>query len=118
MRSALVVLSFLAILASGFWAYRENYATKEASREAARLGQQIAHLQESIATLRAEWAYLNRPDRLAELVAANFERLGLLQMLPEQFAETRQLPMPVPVDPLEDVTTVSTLSAEEDDLQP
>ena len=118
MRSALVVLSFLAMLASGFWAYRENYATKEATREAARLGQQIAHLQESIAVLRAEWAYLNRPDRLAELAAANFERLGLLQMLPEQFAETRQLPMPVPKAPEVDAVLGEVLSAEEEALTP
>lgn len=118
MRSALVILSFFVVLASGFWAYRENYATKEALREAARLGQDIARLQEAIAVHRAEWAHLNRPDRLAELVAANFDRLGLMPMLPEQFADTRQLPMPKADPALEGIAAVSSLSAEEEEMLP
>lgn len=118
MRSALVILSFLAMLASGFWAYRENYATKEALREASRLSSDIARLQEALAVQRAEWAYLNRPDRLAELVSANFDRLGLLPMLPEQFAETRQLPQPA-ADPLgAGLEGIATVSAEEEELLP
>lgn len=118
MRSAVVILSFLAVLLSGFWAYHENYATKEALRKASRLGIEIARLQEAIAMQRAEWAHLNRPDRLAELAAANFDRLGLMPMLPEQFAETRQLPMPVVAPELEGVATVSTLTAEEEEMLP
>ncbi|GGE16337.1 hypothetical protein SAMN05421774_104167 [Gemmobacter megaterium] len=118
MRSALVILSFLAMLASGFWAYRENYATKVALREAQRLGADIGRLQEAIAVQRAEWAYLNRPDRLAELASANFDRLGLLSMLPEQFAETRQLPEPA-ADPLANgLDGVAIVSAEDEDLLP
>ncbi len=118
MRSALVILSFLAMLASGFWAYRENYATKEALREAHRLGAAIGRLQEAIAVQRAEWAYLNRPDRLAELVAANFDRLGLLPMLPEQFADTRQLPEPAPEPLAEGLDGIATVSAEVEELLP
>jgi hypothetical protein len=33
MRPVLYVLSFLALIALGFWAYRENYATQAALRE-------------------------------------------------------------------------------------
>ncbi|MFN3937624.1 MAG: cell division protein FtsL [Gemmobacter sp.] len=94
MRSFLMILAGLAVLASGFWAYRENYATQAALREAARVNREIARLREALAVQNAEWAYLNRPDRLAELATANFDRLGLLPMLPEQFTETRHLPMP------------------------
>lgn len=106
MRTLVVIVSLLAMLASGFWAYRENYATKLSVREANRLTREIRRLQEAIALQNAEWAYQNRPDRLAELVAANFDRLGLLPMQPEQFARAGQLPMP-PEPPLEDTTLVS-----------
>lgn len=118
MRSAVLILSFLAMLASGFWAYRENYATKEALRRVDSLQSEIAALTEAIAVQRAEWAYLNRPDRLSELVAANFDRLGLLPMLPEQFAETRQLPAPVAPAMIEGLSGVTTLSAEDEEMLP
>lgn len=118
MRSALVILSFIAMLASGFWAYRENYATKEVSREASRLAQDIRRLREAIAVQNAEWAYLNRPDRLAELAAVNFDRLGLLPMLPEQIAATRLLPAPAPVPLAEGFSGVAILSAEEEEMLP
>jgi hypothetical protein len=106
MRMVVVIVSLLAMLASGFWAYRENYATKLSVREANRLTRDIRRLQEAIALQNAEWAYQNRPDRLAELVAANFDRLGLLPMQPEQFAKSSQLPMP-PDPPPEDPLLVS-----------
>lgn len=118
MRSALLILSFLVMLAAGFWAYRENYATKSALNRADALASEISRLTEAIAVQRAEWAYLNRPDRLAELAAANFDRLGLLPMLPEQFAETRLLPAPEEPALLEGVTDVSTLSAEDEEMLP
>jgi len=118
MRSALLILSCLVMLAAGFWAYRENYATKEALRRAEALANEINRLTESIAMQRAEWAYLNRPDRLAELVSANFDRLGLMPMLPEQFAETRLLPAPEAPALLDGVTGVSTLSAMDEEMLP
>ena len=118
MRSAVVVASFLFMLAFGFWAYRENYATKMAVREASQLGRDISRLQEAIVVQRAEWAYLNRPDRLAELAAANFDRLGLMPMLPVQFADVRQLPMPLPEPQVDGIETVSGLTPEEEELLP
>lgn len=96
MRPLLYVLSFLAVLGSAFWAYRENYATQNKLKEIAALQDEIAGLRESIALQRAEWAYLNRPDRLRELATINFDRLGLLPMEPEQFASADQVAYPAP----------------------
>lgn len=96
MRPLLYVLSFIAVLGLGFWAYRENYTTQGALREVAALQDEIAGLQESLAIQRAEWAYLNRPDRLRELVTVNFDRLGLMPMEPHQFGATAQIAYPLP----------------------
>ncbi|MBA3910089.1 MAG: cell division protein FtsL [Rhodobacter sp.] len=85
MRPVLFVLTFLAVIALGFWAYRENYATQAALKEVEVLQRQIAGLREGLFLQRAEWAYLNRPDRLRNLATANFDRLGLLPMEPGQF---------------------------------
>lgn len=115
MRPLIVILSLVAVLASGFWAYRENYATKQSLRLEAQLNREIAALQEALAVQRAEWAYLNRPDRLSELVAANFDRLGLLPMLAEQFATIGHLPDPLPDEMPEGAVSVMNIEDAEDD---
>jgi hypothetical protein len=96
MRPLLYVLSFLAVLGLGFWAYRENYTTQAALREVASLQDDIANLHESLAIQRAEWAYLNRPDRLRDLAVLNFDRLGLLPMEPHQFGRAADVAYPPP----------------------
>ena len=58
MRPLLYVLSFLAVLGLGFWAYRENYATQAQLKHVAALQDEIATLRESIALQRAGVAAL------------------------------------------------------------
>lgn len=94
MRPVLYVLSFLALIALGFWAYRENYATQAALKEVQALQRQIVGLREALSVQRAEWAYLNRPDRLRELADINFDRLGLLPMEPSQFGSAAEVAYP------------------------
>lgn len=96
MRPVLYCLSFLTVMALGFWAYRENYATQAALRDVAALQDEIAGLRENLTIQRAEWAYLNRPDRLRELAAVNFDRLGLMPMDPAQFGNTSTVAYPPP----------------------
>ena len=99
MRPVLYVLTFLAVIALGFWAYRENYATQASLREVRGLQNEIADLRESLSVQRAEWAYLNRPDRLRELATLNFDTLGLLPMEPGQFVAADQVAYPAPEIP-------------------
>jgi hypothetical protein len=94
MRPVLYVLSFIALIALGFWAYRELYATQAALKHVEALQRQIVGLREGLSVQRAEWAYLNRPDRLRQLATANFDRLGLLPMEPTQFGAAADVAYP------------------------
>ena len=77
MRPLLYVASFLAVLGRAFWAYRENYATQHQLKQMAAVQDEIATLRDAISLQRAEWAYLNRPERLRDLATLNFDRLGI-----------------------------------------
>jgi hypothetical protein len=88
------------------WAYQENYRTQQVVKEMQALQGEIGVAQVRLAVLNAEWAYLNRPDRLRELADLNFERMGLLPLRAEQFGRADQIAyaedpdLPV-VDPIE-----------------
>ncbi|MEL7092106.1 MAG: cell division protein FtsL [Pseudomonadota bacterium] len=115
MRTALYILTTLAVIGLAFWAYRENYATQAALNEVDTLHADIRAAHSRLAVLKAEWAYLNRPDRLRDLVDLNFDRLGLLPLRPEQFGHVDEIAFPAPpLPPVTDaVETSGTLSAED-----
>lgn len=116
MKSVLYVLTALAVFGLALWAYQENYRTQQVLKETQALQQQIGGAQARLAVLNAEWAYLNRPDRLRELADLNFERLGLLALRAEQFGradriaygEDPDLPIVDP-DELQAITDVQAL---------
>lgn len=94
MRGLLVALSAAVVAALAVWAYRENHLTQQAVSELTELRREIAGLREAIDVQRAEWAYLNRPARLRELVELNFERLQLVPMSPQRFGRVDQIAYP------------------------
>ncbi|HMO73698.1 MAG TPA: cell division protein FtsL, partial [Paracoccaceae bacterium] len=77
-------------------ASRENYWTRRDLRALAALRAEIAQLHGALSVQRAEWAYLNRPERLRDLVGLNFARLPLLPMEPGQFGSVRDVALPLP----------------------
>ncbi|EDM71147.1 hypothetical protein RAZWK3B_13039 [Roseobacter sp. AzwK-3b] len=94
MRSLYFILTALSVIGLAFWAYHENYETQEALSEAEDLQTQISDARQRLRVLNAEWAYLNRPDRLRELADINFDRLGLLPLQPNQFGRIDQVAFP------------------------
>ena len=101
MRSFFFVLTGLCVMALAVWGYRQNYETQATLREVKDLRVEIAGLRERASVLRAEWAYLNRPERLADLADLNFDSLGLLPLRPDHFGRIEQITYPVePLDPI------------------
>ncbi len=95
MRSLFLIVTACIVMVLAVWAYRQNYETQAKLREVRDLRAEIADLRERASVLRAEWAYLNRPERLADLADMNFERLGLLPLRPGHFAHIDQIAYPV-----------------------
>ncbi|MEM8787613.1 MAG: cell division protein FtsL [Pseudomonadota bacterium] len=98
MRTLIYLSAGMAVIAFAFWAYQVNYATQEAMREVDDLRRQIALEREAIAMLNAEWAYLNRPDRLRVLAEAYFDQLQLMPMTADHFGDPALVAYP-PEDP-------------------
>ena len=96
MKLVLYLSAAVLVVVCATWAYRVNYATQEAMDRVADLHASIAREHEAISVLDAEWAYLNRPDRLRDLVARNEAALGLDELTPEQFGEVASVPFPPP----------------------
>ena len=112
MKSIAYVLTALAVFGLAFWAYQENYATQQVLSQTQRLQRDIGQAQVRLRVLRAEWAYLNRPDRLLELSDINFDSLGLLPLRPNQFGRVSEVAFPPdPLLPITNPVDVSTMNA-------
>ncbi len=114
MKGVIYVLTALTVFGLALWAYQENYKTQEVLKDTQRLQRQIGAAQVRLSVLRAEWAYLNRPDRLRELADLNFDRLGLLPLRPDQFGRVDEVAYPkAPDTPIINPVDVSTMSQEQ-----
>lgn len=96
MRPFLCAALAVPVMALASWAYRENHRTQTALHEAERLQAAIVAQRDALAVLEAEWAYLNRPERLRDLAQLNDAQLGLVPVAAEAFARLAQVPYPPP----------------------
>lgn len=116
MNGVAYVLTALAVFGLALWAYQENYATQKVVKDARTLQRDIGAAQVRLGVLRAEWAYLNRPNRLLELSEINFDRLGLLPLLAKQFGRVDEVGYPP--DPLLAITNPVDVSTMNQKQQP
>src|SRR5690606_10074451 len=63
------LLLVMAVIGLSVGLYDIKYRAESADRHARQLEQRIAKEQEAIRVLRAEWSYLNQPERLQELAS-------------------------------------------------
>jgi hypothetical protein len=119
MRGLLFILAGLSVMGLAFWSYQENYKTRDALSEVRKLHREIGAAHERLGMLQAEWAYLNRPDRLSDLADLNYDRLGLLPLMPDGFRSVDQIIYPLPeVLPITNPLDVNAFTAAQDEDDP
>jgi len=91
-KSTLFWLVIIFLAASGL--YRVKYQVRDIRKETSRLEASIKNEYNSLHVLRAEWAYLNRPDRLQRLSERYLELkpFSAIQMMPEEMVAHLELP--------------------------
>lgn len=89
------IVLILAVVGLSFGLYDIKYRAEIADRRVQTITHQIASEQESIRVLRAEWSYLNQPERLQEL-AQRYTKLEPLQAA--QIGTFSDVPMPHKAD--------------------
>jgi cell division protein FtsL len=71
MMSWLIGMGLFAVAAFGL--YLVKYTVQDMQREVAQLEAELKNEQESLHLLQAEWAYLNRPERLRVMAEKHLE---------------------------------------------
>jgi hypothetical protein len=94
MRSLFFMLQAFVVIALAYWAYDENYETKDALNRVDNLQRDIGRVRENLNVLKAEWAYLNRPERLRDLADLNYDSLQLIPLMGEHFGDVAQVAYP------------------------
>lgn len=85
------LLLVMAVIGLSVGLYDIKYRAESADRHARQLEQRIAKEQEAIRVLRAEWSYLNQPERLQELASRYTE---LKPLTAAQIGSFEDVPMP------------------------
>lgn len=76
------ILAIAGLIASALYAYSIKYQTIYYAEQVAKLKSQVQKERDAIAVVRAEWQYLNRPDRLQAMAERHLDLqpLGIAQL--------------------------------------
>ncbi len=106
--TAIVVWAFLFV-ATGFSLFNIAFQVDELESRLSSLQNEIAKEEETLKVLEAEWAYLNRPDRLSTLQQDLLPHLTLPRL--DQIGGFDQIPLPVAL-PVSDEEASESLAEE------
>ncbi len=81
----------LLIVAAAFLLYMVKYQVQYLRQQVAQTQQELEKEKEALHVVGAEWAYLNRPDRLQAL---SNKYLASSEMTVDQVAEIQAIPFP------------------------
>jgi len=95
MKTFLYLCAGVVVVVAASWTYNVNYRVQEAENRVARLTRAINNERQAIAVLGAEWAYLNRPERLLALSETYYTELRLMPISAEHFADIGQVAFPL-----------------------
>ncbi|TVR10664.1 MAG: hypothetical protein EA385_02955 [Salinarimonadaceae bacterium] len=84
------ILAVASVIASAVYAYSIKYESIVHAEQLARVRAEIATERDAIAVLRAEWALLNRPDRVQALADAHLD--SIVPVDPRRFTRFSDLP--------------------------
>ena len=91
MRNLFYIITFGLIITLAYWAYQENVKTQMAMKKSEELQAEIGKARAKLAVLKAEWAYLNRPERLIHLTNLGFDKLKLGPLRAANFGGVNRL---------------------------
>lgn len=98
------LLVLAALIGAAGWVYKIKFDATQDAEKVAKLRNEIRRERDSIASLRAEWSQLNRPDRVQELAQRHLKlkpvdvaQFDALQGLPER---PKQIVPPGTADPI------------------
>jgi hypothetical protein len=105
------------VVGLAYWAYQENIKTQNALTQTEELQRDIGAARARLSVLRAEWAYLNRPDRLTDLVNLNYNRLHLTPLQAENFGAIDTIKFPYdnafPLGELSDLVEIANRESDQ-----
>ena len=85
-------LLFLSVLMGAFWLFQVKHEAKEEGEKIAALEKKIEEENDALLLLKAEWSYLNRPQRIQRLTDEFSDQLGLKTIEPYQIGTIGDVP--------------------------
>lgn len=92
-RLSIAAIWAIVIVVSAFGLFRVKYEVQSIRAQIIETNKELAQEKESLHVVSAEWAYLNRPERLQQL--ADKYLVGDTQITVAQVAEIGAIPFPI-----------------------
>jgi cell division protein FtsL len=92
MRILLYIVGIVSFLLLAGLSYSQNYATRDTLTQIEQIKSDIVQKQKELYALQDEWSYLNRPERIKNLVTINYQYLQMSRPIPTGKVDISELP--------------------------